>query len=477
MSGDSKLCEVCQVKEFKYKCPRCFKKTCSLACSKKHKVENDCSGKQYDPQEYISSTTLKEHNQQVPASDTDVQDQTTKAQSAQSAGLAGPPGQTQADSTTVNNILVQRDYNFLINVNRQLSVLKNETWSRNKRMLLGQQRPEYTQIKKFKSNESDMELEFIHRRGCRCLLLPKGMKKSNINRSKWDKPLNCFVWTLEWVISGFELQEAEEKIEDEFASETVNTIENTIDFITHKNKETHTLLNIVARQSRVIKYVLPKPPLQHGQEFPPRPSEQEVEEKLKNLIDQKNLKFYIKAFPKFISTVMDPKTVVEVDPSLTLSEILVHKTCIEFPTIYISVGGGNELKGYKIIDVLDELDANAPTSTQKKPKPETLKIHEPPVFMSKNANNSPTQESSSDSDEEPMETPIIKESISPKYGPDKTKNVPKSSILSEKVKSVTQSSILSEEVKNVSQSSILPDSDSNSDSDQDNGVTLDFLAD
>ncbi|KAL6949824.1 hypothetical protein ACO0QE_000486 [Hanseniaspora vineae] len=365
----------------------------------------------------------------------------------------GQEKETSAENTTVNNILVQRDYNFLINVNRQLSVMKNETWSRNKRMLLGQQRPEHTLVKKFKSNESSMELEFMHRRGCRCLLLPKGMKKSNINRSKWDKPLNCFVWTLEWVISGFELSDAEEVDNEELASE------NTIDFVSHRNKETQTLINIVARQSRVIKYVLPKPPpIQEGEEFPPRPSEQEIEKKLIALINEKNLKFYVKAFPKFISTVMDPKTLIEIDPSLPLSEILVHKTCIEFPTIYISVGKDHELKGYKVVEDPVDLEPNASKKQQN-----TLETRNKPVFKANTSENAPAQEISSDSDEEPMETPIVKESITQKYTPGKIETAQQSSIVPEKIE--------------IPQTSIFPNSDSESESDQDNGVTLDFLAD
>ena len=39
------ICEVCSINQFKYKCPRCHIKSCSLYCVKKHKKERDCSGK------------------------------------------------------------------------------------------------------------------------------------------------------------------------------------------------------------------------------------------------------------------------------------------------------------------------------------------------------------------------------------------------------------------------------------------------
>lgn len=43
---ESKLCAVCNEKIFKYKCPGCLTKTCSIECVKVHKNELDCDGKQ-----------------------------------------------------------------------------------------------------------------------------------------------------------------------------------------------------------------------------------------------------------------------------------------------------------------------------------------------------------------------------------------------------------------------------------------------
>ena len=44
------LCEVCGLKKFRYTCPACKKKTCSVTCSKAHKEQTGCSGiKSDDP--------------------------------------------------------------------------------------------------------------------------------------------------------------------------------------------------------------------------------------------------------------------------------------------------------------------------------------------------------------------------------------------------------------------------------------------
>lgn len=37
-------CEMCNQNEYKYKCPRCLIKTCSLACCRQHKLEQNCNG-------------------------------------------------------------------------------------------------------------------------------------------------------------------------------------------------------------------------------------------------------------------------------------------------------------------------------------------------------------------------------------------------------------------------------------------------
>lgn len=37
-------CQVCQQNNWKYKCPRCSIRTCSVDCVKKHKKEQSCSG-------------------------------------------------------------------------------------------------------------------------------------------------------------------------------------------------------------------------------------------------------------------------------------------------------------------------------------------------------------------------------------------------------------------------------------------------
>ena len=40
----SSLCRICHTNPPKYRCPRCSSQTCSLTCSKRHKLWSDCNG-------------------------------------------------------------------------------------------------------------------------------------------------------------------------------------------------------------------------------------------------------------------------------------------------------------------------------------------------------------------------------------------------------------------------------------------------
>lgn len=41
---DTVKCEICDLVVAKYKCPGCFCQTCSLRCSKQHKLDTTCTG-------------------------------------------------------------------------------------------------------------------------------------------------------------------------------------------------------------------------------------------------------------------------------------------------------------------------------------------------------------------------------------------------------------------------------------------------
>jgi len=60
MSGESLLsglCSICNIKKFKYCCPGCAARTCSLPCYKRHQQWAQCSGKR-DPAKFMKKSQL-----------------------------------------------------------------------------------------------------------------------------------------------------------------------------------------------------------------------------------------------------------------------------------------------------------------------------------------------------------------------------------------------------------------------------------
>ena len=53
----SDLCRFCNAKLPKYRCPACDARSCSLSCSKRHKVYNQCTGVR-DPTKFVRRSEL-----------------------------------------------------------------------------------------------------------------------------------------------------------------------------------------------------------------------------------------------------------------------------------------------------------------------------------------------------------------------------------------------------------------------------------
>ncbi|KAI3796711.1 hypothetical protein L1987_39390 [Smallanthus sonchifolius] len=53
MEPSSKLCNECKTVEFKYKCPACSVRSCSLTCVKAHKQRTGCTGKRQQLTEFV----------------------------------------------------------------------------------------------------------------------------------------------------------------------------------------------------------------------------------------------------------------------------------------------------------------------------------------------------------------------------------------------------------------------------------------
>ncbi|QLL33424.1 hypothetical protein HG536_0E03350 [Torulaspora globosa] len=330
------VCEVCGDREFKYKCPKCLKKSCSLACSKKHKVSDDCSGVAHDPSVYVSSEALKNED----------------------------------DEKHEMNVVVQRDYNFLTQMKRAVELQKRDGKLKNKRMLnmqhAGPKRPRY--------NENSCQR--VIRRGVNCLVLPKGMQRSSMNKSKWDKALDLFVWSIEWTL--FPVQGTDS---EPFAH------------VSHRIKETDSIAESMGK----IIYDKCCDMYQLQRSATSDEGQETKEDRTKNLVNSRLL-FYTKWFPYNTTDVVDSRKLVRLEPSgKSIAEQFRNKTVIEFPTIFVTKQETDIPQKYTIVDERDAREtpstasAASDTSSSEEPPEESIKPSRP-------SDDAPADDSESDSD-------------------------------------------------------------------------------
>lgn len=305
------LCEVCHVNEFKYKCPGCLKKTCSLECSKSHKRLDSCNGQSYDPVKYVSSETLKNAD----------------------------------DEKHENNYLVQRDFNFLTNLKRQLEVQKLDGLKRNKRTLQSARNNGNNNQNSIKRARYEEECSRVIRRGVNCLLLPRGMHRSILNKSRWDKNLDLFVWSIEWIVCP----------RNEILCKTESN-QTPFIHVSHKVKET---VNLVEGMSNVV-YLKCCQIYNFAKDEQTMSMDNNVngcrDNKIRSEILQKaGLKFYTKQFPYNTSKMQDSKELVELDAfNKCIGELFRNRTVIEFPTIYIAKTPEDLPKRFRVVE--DNMD-------------------------------------------------------------------------------------------------------------------------
>ncbi|CCD24064.1 Bcd1p NDAI_0C04040 [Naumovozyma dairenensis CBS 421] len=301
----SSKCEICHEIEFKYKCPKCLKKTCSLKCSQAHKKDDNCSGIAHDPTVYIPHDTLKEAD----------------------------------DENHESNVLVQRDFNYLTNLKRVVELQKVDGKTKNKRTLQSFNNNNTNKRARF-NNGPVSESNRVVRRGVNCLLLPRGMQRSVQNRSKWDKPLDVFVWSIEWIICS--VGKNDQSKED--TSNNLSKEKSVVKYVSHRFKETD---SIVGGMSNIVfekccnEFGIPTP--EKGSNTP------DVDKAA--IIKENNWKFYIKWFPYNNTMVMDSKNLIQIDASeKCIGEILRDKTVIEYPTIFISQTEANLPNDFTVIE-------------------------------------------------------------------------------------------------------------------------------
>jgi hypothetical protein len=157
----SSLCRICNVQVPKYTCPRCSLQTCSLACSKRHKVWSSCNGER-DP------TAYKPPSQ-----------------------LATPAG-------------IDHDYNFLHGIEHRVERSEKEIVE--DRGLVSRKELELARSgerqQRGRGNEVAGEAQIRRELSSLDIIVhraPKGMLRNRENGTNWSKGARCIHWQLEWM--------------------------------------------------------------------------------------------------------------------------------------------------------------------------------------------------------------------------------------------------------------------------------------
>lgn len=273
MLSEDNVCTVCQTNEHKYKCPACGMKTCSLACVTRHKKQTECTGV-VDQTKFIPKNELTE------------------------------------DSGYIN-----RDYNFLLNFGRNIQLSKTDIKSNAKNIFKRQYNNNYNNnnnrnSKRFKANseqEEDQRIAIVNnaysnnpptsikRNNTLVIQLPQGMSRSSSNKSGYDKKLQSFTWTVEWVLI-----------------DTNGDIKKT--FLSYRLKEHLSLKDAVPMN--ILNNTIPE------------------EEEGNNRIEKNQLSFYLENVVNFNKP---NKSIIQISPEDLISVALKDKIVLEFPTIYITL--------------------------------------------------------------------------------------------------------------------------------------------
>ncbi|KAI5960885.1 BCD1 [Candida theae] len=262
-------CKICQQNQAKYTCPACNTKTCSLTCYKTHKDRDSCTGK-VDTTKFIQKSEL-----------------------------------------TDNPTHLNRDYNYLLNVDRSIHLSKEDIKQKARNILKRSKQESRPDRKRFRSNEAENDKRrlrvsqiftqnptvVVKRDNTMIIQVAPGMQRALSNKTGYDKKSNAFTWTVEWILL------------DQTGSAEI------FKFLSYRLNESLSLNKAVPLN--VLK--------NHG------------------LTEVDSLTFYLRNV-----TNTPPNSVIELDNEQSISSVLKDKIVIEYPTIYVSAN--KETMASRVVD-------------------------------------------------------------------------------------------------------------------------------
>ncbi|KAJ6184219.1 hypothetical protein N7519_005520 [Penicillium mononematosum] len=311
----SDLCSICHTNPPKYRCPRCSTRTCSLPCTRRHKLWSQCSGVR-DPAAYLKRSEL-----------------TTES-------------------------AFDRDFNFITGIERTLERAEREVDNRGIDISGGVQaddgNPEGlahpTASRKRKHPNQGLakgEAAFLRgaeNAGVRVLRAPKGMSRNKQNGSRLHPKHKRLAWTIEWITADGVKTIRDSVIDTCSIAEAYNRCcprpkdqESIIEPVKDEKKEDlDTPKTTVAAPGNTVTTKVeadtkPPPPTKDSEKEPADASAEQTDKASnQTLAPHRGLYFYLHR-PR---TTSKKPVLTPLLQSSTLNTVLRNRTVLEFPTIY-----------------------------------------------------------------------------------------------------------------------------------------------
>ncbi|KAJ5098254.1 Zinc finger HIT-type [Penicillium argentinense] len=312
----SELCSICHVNPPKYRCPRCATRTCSLPCTRRHKLWSQCSGVR-DPAAYLKRSEL------------------------------------------ANPSAFDRDFNFISGIERTLERAERDVENRGIDMSQAiaeeenEDTPQPAAGQKRKHPGQGLvkgEAGFLRGAeagGVRVVRAPRGMSRNKSNGSRWHPKHKCLNWSVEWISPTGE-KVVRNSLETTVLSEAYNRA---FPLPKEDRPSLNTTKEEIEGQQDPAKESQPEEPTAEAAtsepakeqpEQPPAaeiieaPTEEKTEEKTEQkapelpIVPHRDLYFYVHR-PR---TATKKPVLAPLPPSATLRSVLRGRTVLEFPTIY-----------------------------------------------------------------------------------------------------------------------------------------------
>ncbi|KAJ5977980.1 hypothetical protein N7501_001322 [Penicillium viridicatum] len=313
----SDLCSICHANPPKYRCPRCSTRTCSLPCTRRHKLWSQCSGVR-DPAAYLKRNELNSES------------------------------------------AFDRDFNFITGIERTLERAEREVDNRGIDLAGGAQLDDGSSEglqnqaagrKRKHPNQGLAKGEAAFLRGAetaavKVLRAPKGMSRNKQNGSRLHPKHKRLAWTIEWITADGVKTIRDSVIDTCSVAEAYNRCcprprdqETAIEPVKEEKKEDFDTLNTTTAAPgdpvmTVAEEADTKSPPSTTKDSANEPADASTEQMDKapnqTIAPHRGLYFYLHR-PR---TTTKKPVLTPLLQTLPLNTVLRNRTVLEFPTIY-----------------------------------------------------------------------------------------------------------------------------------------------